>query len=725
MRKYSWILALFVVLAMIFAACGDPPSGGGTVTCPGCGEPEADCSCGEVEIDVDLGDYQTNQISWNSITPSVPNVTFEDGVLTFEADELHQRVIFNITEDQRADIMAAFATSREVTVEIVATAVPDGYIRFGFCHLTNASGWNGSELHVVELTDSDDPIVRVLVPANGSATIADLLNGFVIQARGVDGGTDSFDPFVIQIFSINFIIEGGGEEDEPEWEEYEGRKELEIKDKKPDGSNEDQADLAIGKGWITDDDFEKIMGAVAPAYLEITVTAAGGGVATGWAGKLCRYATDDDNSFPINIATALSDGDSVIVKRDINTAFRNNFELIEGIFVNLWVANATVTKIELFAGDWENVVTIEDFDVDTEEVKKTYNIGEAFDPAGMVITVFYSNETDDEIELDDPKLTFIPAAGTALMTVGPNTIKVLYDGDEIDEFVVTVNKILESISIETAPSRTSYYQGFTESLSLTGIVVEATYVGGYTAELAPPAISSMGIAGFSTTAAAASLPVTLSYTEDAVLKADTFNITVHAIAGITIDPHSIFLLTTNTEDENEAQLNADFASIVVTASYTGSVFTRPLGDSEYDVFNDDDDVFDITVVEFDEDGEYTFTFKHLGKTAILTVYVSDSFEQDVEFEILIANVTDIASDIIDSGVAITRFSTALRSKPFTLDSGDYDSIKWFVDGVLKSTTASVTVNAADFATDGVKTLTVEIIVDGETYNQTVSFTVAQ
>ena len=60
--------AMFAAVAIAFTACNkeNQPQGGGNtvVTCPECGEPEADCTCGDYESPITIdGDFA----DWNNV----------------------------------------------------------------------------------------------------------------------------------------------------------------------------------------------------------------------------------------------------------------------------------------------------------------------------------------------------------------------------------------------------------------------------------------------------------------------------------------------------------------------------------------------------------------------------------------------------------------------------------------------------------------------------------
>jgi len=243
--------------------------------------------------------------------------------LTVDVTILHQSVTIPLTTAQTAKIVEVFLAGETVNVEITGSAsVADVNTRFAFRDPTTIQDWNGSNLANGTFGTTVATVSGTLSEANGSSTTTARLNAFVIQ-------TLTAAPFDLEITSIK--ISYGNI--------------LAISDKDPDGEECDQSNLDIGKGWIVGADFNKIMAAEGKS-LEVTVTADGGNLASGWAGKLCLEPNDGGNQYPLDVP-ALTDGNSEIVKIAINTAFIDHFKSNGGIFINLWAGNATVTKVEI------------------------------------------------------------------------------------------------------------------------------------------------------------------------------------------------------------------------------------------------------------------------------------------------------------------------------------------------------------------------------------------
>jgi len=175
LKKYGWIAALFVAIAMVFMGCpGDDDK-------PGHGPDNPDL-VEDASFWVDLSDYGNTEIVDSGA--GEPTVTENlDGTLTVSATAANQRVYFNLTEEQIELIKAAFASNTKVTVQITATGT--GSVRIGFCDPTAGSGWQGSNLHD-SLSIADSPIIKEFTKHSDAAVTeaSKLIDGFLIQSRG-------------------------------------------------------------------------------------------------------------------------------------------------------------------------------------------------------------------------------------------------------------------------------------------------------------------------------------------------------------------------------------------------------------------------------------------------------------------------------------------------------------------------------------------------------------
>ena len=153
--------------------------------------------------------------------------------------------------------------------------------------------------------------------------------------------------------------------------------------------------------------------------------------------------------------------------------------------------------------------------ITTPPAKTTYVSGETFNPAGMVVTATYSNGAT----LKATGYSFSP--DTAL-TDGTTSVTIEYTEGGVTktaEQAITVVHRLESISITTKPTKTTYEYG--DSFQSAGMVVKATYSDGATSNVtgyscSPTLLSTVG-----------TQTITVSYTENGVTKTATTSVTVN------------------------------------------------------------------------------------------------------------------------------------------------------------------------------------------------------
>lgn len=107
--------------------------------------------------------------------------------------------------------------------------------------------------------------------------------------------------------------------------------------------------------------------------------------------------------------------------------------------------------------------------------KLSYTAGEYFDPTGLEITRAYSDGTEDNYAYagHTSEFTFSPTTSTALTTSNVS-VTITYGGKSCNQ-AITVNaaKTLSSISVSTAPTKTTYTAG--EYFDPTGLVIRRNY----------------------------------------------------------------------------------------------------------------------------------------------------------------------------------------------------------------------------------------------------------
>ena len=154
--------------------------------------------------------------------------------------------------------------------------------------------------------------------------------------------------------------------------------------------------------------------------------------------------------------------------------------------------------------------------VTTQPGKKTYYIGEAFDPAGMVVTATFADDTTENVTGD---CTFSPA--TIAKDTTAITVNYQRAGIRKTASVAVTVRVLASIEISNPPTKTAYKYG--EVFSPAGMAVTARYTDGQSRTVTGYTYSPTGALKLSDTT------ITVSYTEGDVTKTTTQAITVTTI----------------------------------------------------------------------------------------------------------------------------------------------------------------------------------------------------
>lgn len=142
----------------------------------------------------------------------------------------------------------------------------------------------------------------------------------------------------------------------------------------------------------------------------------------------------------------------------------------------------TITKFYKYeeeSGDPEKTITA--LAVSGTPTKTTYTAGENFDPAGLVVTATYSDDTQEEISTGfDWKIEY--GTDNTALVVGATSVNVLvYTEDQevmsevytVNGLTVTVPVTLTSIAVSGIPNKTEYYDG--DAFETAGLVVTGTY----------------------------------------------------------------------------------------------------------------------------------------------------------------------------------------------------------------------------------------------------------
>ena len=155
--------------------------------------------------------------------------------------------------------------------------------------------------------------------------------------------------------------------------------------------------------------------------------------------------------------------------------------------------------------------------VTTQPTKTTYFIGETFNPAGMVVTATFKDNTTENVTDD---CTFSPQT----MAQGTQSVTVTYSRAGITKTttVAVAVRVLDHIAVTTPPTKTAYKYG--ETFNPAGMVVTAYYTDDVSRAVTGYTYSPTGALNMSSTT------ITVSYSEGGVTKTATQAITVTVIS---------------------------------------------------------------------------------------------------------------------------------------------------------------------------------------------------
>ncbi len=124
----------------------------------------------------------------------------------------------------------------------------------------------------------------------------------------------------------------------------------------------------------------------------------------------------------------------------------------------------------IYTANWK--ANLSKIEIKSNPTKTTYYQGENVNTTGLVLHAIYNDSNYQEITGN------YSISPTTLNTAGTQKVTVTYSG-KTTSFNVTVKSVsLESISINTNPNKTTYYQG--ESVDTTGLILKAKYNNGTT-----------------------------------------------------------------------------------------------------------------------------------------------------------------------------------------------------------------------------------------------------
>lgn len=231
--------------------------------------------------------------------------------------------------------------------------------------------------------------------------------------------------------------------------------------------------------------------------------------------------------------------------------------------------------------------------------KVAYFLNQEFDPAGLVITVNYNDDTSEDIN------TGFNLSTPDMSRIGEQLINVSY-GDLATSFKINISKAqLVSISITTKPTLLIYYVG--QEFNLKGMVVTATYEDGSTQ------VVEGTIKSYPDMSTAGEKIIFVEYKEDNITKSDAFSITVLEAPVAELDHIEITSLPSKIEYKVGEEF--DGTGMVVKAFYDDGS-SQELSSSLYQV-----DV-DLTTV-----GQKVVTISYLNKTDTFDIYVISEEEK--------------------------------------------------------------------------------------------------
>ena len=175
----------------------------------------------------------------------------------------------------------------------------------------------------------------------------------------------------------------------------------------------------------------------------------------------------DDNKFEVYSGRGLDNTD-FSAKTDIEVGA----EVI--IYGNITKYNTTYEfdKNNYLVSYYVAAKTLESVTISGTPTQTTYEVGEAFNTAGLTVTAHYSDESSKEITSG---ITWNVTPET--LTKGVTSVSVTATVDEVtsEEFIVNgiTVRALQSVTLEGFPTKTSYSVG--EIFDPTGIIVKANY----------------------------------------------------------------------------------------------------------------------------------------------------------------------------------------------------------------------------------------------------------
>ena len=321
--------------------------------------------------------------------------------------------------------------------------------------------------------------------------------------------------------------------------------------------------------WVTD---FSISGSSGASYTIHSMGTNGTSNGLQWNSNGFLYSTVSGGTIT-GVSAVMTSGKSVEVYGS-NSAFSGNsggtsIGTISG--TNSLSTNAGYTFIRIKGSSSGNAITsitieygsasqksLSSISVKTAPTKTSYNVGQYFDPTGLVIRRNYSDNTNDTYSYDDhtSEFSFSPSTSTAL-TVSNTSVTISYGGKTCTQAitVTAVPKTLSSISV--SGQTTSFTLG--DSFSFGGTVT-ATYSDSSTSDVT----SSATFSGYNMNSAGNQI-VTVSYTYSGTTKTTSYTITVSPERTVLEEISSQGTITWSSQ---VATVSAGFSATVTNVEYT-------------------------------------------------------------------------------------------------------------------------------------------------------------
>ena len=324
-----------------------------------------------------------------------------------------------------------------------------------------------------------------------------------------------------------------------------------------------------------------------------------------------------------------------------------------------------------------NPVMLSSIAVKSAPTKTSYFVGDTLNTSGLALTATYNNGTTKTIT------SGFTCNVTTLNTAGTQNVTVTYSGKTAN-FSVTVTAVtLSTISVKTAPTKTSYFVG--ETLDTTGLTLTATYNNGTT-----KTISS----GFTCTPTkldtAGTQKITVSYGG----KTTSFNVTVENVV-LT----SIVVKTNPTTVKYYVGDVLNTSGLTLTATYNNGT-TKTISSG-----------FTCTPTKLDTAGTQKITVTYGGKTTSFNVTVENVVLTSIAVKTLPNNMTYYVGDTLDTtGLTLTAtynngttktITSGFTCTPTTLNTAGTRKIDVTYGG--KTTSFSLTVGNVELVSIAVKT----------------------